>query len=453
MSARNRQSIGRPTPSRSSALGTPSRPDPRPLATSNSHSELPPYQKPTHVLTEDARTKLRALNDRSIVQLKEHSRRAGDRITDAAALVLDVLHERQESTAKERKLWDRGIDTESREQDEAQLQSLQEAVDAYTKKLEASMRAVIDNDMAAQRMEESLNWLRDHAPGQLERDYATQRTQSQFQRASQSQRRRAHGGDSDDMESAQETQESAGPTPGPTPLDGSRPSLTGVSEMFAERMERRRNDYTSVSFSGRYSRNEAYGNFKKMVHDARYRDDRPLSHPDTWFSETGSPAPGITGHGADHEQDDDIVMERATISIKCPITFLPLKDPYTSSKCPHTFERSAIFDQIRKSPTRIGGGSSRSGERAVICPVTGCDQVRNHSVQRRYWAWRLTLRKMLTVGDLHHDPILVRKIKRMQQEEREAEESGVDDEEDFVVSQRPSGSARPRIKKSPSMRA
>lgn len=444
MSSRSRQSIARPTLSRLSAAGTP---DPsglrRPVATSSDHDELPPYRKPTHVLTDDAQTKLRALNDRSIVQLREYSRKAGDRITEAAGLVLDVLHERQETIAKERKLWETGVDTDVREREEAELVSLQEAVDGYTKKLEERMRATIDNDKAAQRIEEALKWLRDHAPGQLERDYASQRIQSQSQGASQSH-----------MESTLETQESAGPTPGPTPLDGSRPSLTGVSEMYAERIEQSRNKYTSVSFSGRYARNEAYGNFKKMVHDAKYRDDRPLPHPDTWFNETGSPAPGVTGHGADHDQDDDIVMERATISIKCPLTFLPFKDPYTSSKCPHTFERTAILELIRKSATRLGGGSSRGGERAVICPVTGCDQVRICLVQAWYWARRLTLCKMLTAGDLHPDPILVRKIKRMQQEKaREAEESETEDVEEFDVSQQEPGRSQPRIKGSPSSRA
>lgn len=359
MPSRLRHSIATNTSGRPSAVYTPSPSGSRRLAVGSADDvELPPYRKPSHILTDTAKTKIRELNDRATDQLKENSRTAGDRITAAAALVLDALHDRQEAVTKERTKWDKGMDMDDREEEEGQLSTLEEQVNAHIEKLEEAMRAVIDNDMAAQRIEESLKWLRDHAPGQLERDFATQRSQLQ------SQPRRTQTDNSDG------TQESLGPTPGPTPLDGSRPSLTGASEMYAEQINRRRNEYTSISFSGRYSRNEAYTNFKKMVHDAKYRDERPLPHPDTWFTETGSPAPGVTGHGANDDDDDDIVVERATTSIRCPLTFQSFKEPFSSSKCPHTFEQHAIFEIIRKSTLKL------RGERAVACPVTGCDQVR-----------------------------------------------------------------------------
>jgi hypothetical protein len=244
----------------------------------------------------------------------------------------------------------------------------------------------MEQEARGERIEDSLVWLQTHAPGRLQQEYATQMSQQQSQRASQLQRRPTQNRhddnehDDDDIQDEQETQRSVGPTPGPTPLDGSRPSLTGVSDMYADRIERQKNDYTSISYVGRYARNGAYSNFKRMVHDARYRDDRPLPDPETWFTETGSPAPGVTGHGEDHDGDDDIVMERATISVKCPLTFLPYKDPYTSLKCPHTFEKTAIMEMIRKSALRAGGGSVGNGEKAVKCPVTGCDQVRSGSL-------------------------------------------------------------------------
>ncbi|KAF2438037.1 hypothetical protein P171DRAFT_437126 [Karstenula rhodostoma CBS 690.94] len=437
MSSRHRQSGVRPTPSRSSIV-----PSQTPVRRPAVEEELPPYKKPSHPLNEHALTKLRALNGPSVTQLKDHNKKAGDRITNAAALVLDTLYERQAAVAKQRTKWDKNIGTESREQDEARLAELQAQVDEYSKKLEESMRAVIDNGVAAQRIEESLAWLQTHAPGRLQQEYATQRSQQQSQGASQrlshSQRRRTQNRDDDDDEDMQdehETQESMGPTPGPTPLDGSRPSLTGVSEMYTERVEREKRDYTSISYIGRYSKNKEYSTFKKMVHDAQYRDDRPLPNPEMWFTETGSPALGVTGHGEDHDDDDDdIVMERATISIKCPLTFLPYKDPYTSLKCPHTFERVAIMEMIRKSNVRVGGGSASSGEKAVKCPVTGCDQ-------------------MLRANDLNHDPVLARRIKRLQEDKaREAEQSDAEEERQVSVSQQPTPSAQPRIKVSSSSR-
>ncbi|KAL5437079.1 hypothetical protein PMIN07_005717 [Paraphaeosphaeria minitans] len=431
MSSRHRQSGTRPTPSRSSIVPsqTPAR---RPAV----EEELPPYKKPSHPLNEQALTKLRALNGPSITQLKDHNKKAADRITNAAALVLDTLYERQAAVAQKRAKWDKSIDTESRGQDEARLAELQAQVDEFSKKFEESMRAVIDNGAAAQRIEESLAWLQTNAPGRLQKEYATQRSQQQSQRASQraweSQARRTQSRDEDeDVQDEHETQVSMGPTPGPTPPDGLRPSLTGVSEMYTERVEREKIDYTSISYFGRYSKNKEYSTFKKMVHDAQYRDDRPLPNPETWFTETGEPALGVTGHGEDHDDDDDddddIVMERATISIKCPLTFLPYKDPYTSSKCPHTFERNAIMEMIRKSNVRVGGGSANNGDKAVKCPVTGCDQ-------------------MLRMKDLNHDPVLARRIKRLQEDKaREAEQSDGEEDTQILTSQRPIASVQSRI--------
>ncbi|KAJ4298846.1 hypothetical protein N0V90_004088 [Kalmusia sp. IMI 367209] len=391
--------------------------------------ELPPYKKPAHPLNQRAQDQLRTLNGRSIVHLKEHSQKAGIRITDTVGLVQDILKEREDFIERARKNWEKGIDTEEQEQEEARFAELQQKVEESTKRLEESMRAVIDSGIAAQRLEDSLDWLRQNAPGRLEQEFATQRSRRESQRASQSQQHRTQ-----DEEEEEEHEVSQGPTPGPTPLDGSRPALTGASEMFADRMQRQKDEYTSISLGGRYSRNNAYIGFKRMLHDARYRDEeRPLPDPNTWFTATGSPAPGITGHGEDNDDDDDIVMDRATVSIRCPLTFQQFKEPYTSVKCPHTFERNAILEMIRKSNVRVGG-VPRGGEKAVGCPVAGCSQ-------------------MLTANDLQHDPILVRKIKRMQQAEaRAAEESEAEDEREVYVSQLSRRSTRPRIKVSPSSR-
>jgi hypothetical protein len=163
-----------------------------------------------------------------------------------------------------------------------------------------------------------------------------------------------------------------GPTPGPTPLDGSRVALTGASELFAARIQREKDAYTARSHTSRYARNNDYRDFKRTVHDAKFGDDGPvLGHEDTWFTESGSPAPGITDttQRGEFDDDDDIVVDRATVSTRCPITYQQFKEPYSSNKCPHTFEKNAILDMIRKGPHRV------DGQKAVECPVNGCDKV------------------------------------------------------------------------------
>jgi hypothetical protein len=59
---------------------------------------------------------------------------------------------------------------------------------------------------------------------------------------------------------------------------------------------------------------------------------------------------------------------------------------------------------------------------------------------------------MLTVNDLRKDPIIVRKIKRMQREEaRKAEELDAEDEE-FSISPQPNRASQAQIKMSSSSR-
>ncbi|KAF2258133.1 hypothetical protein CC78DRAFT_538033, partial [Lojkania enalia] len=276
-----------------------------------------------------------------------------------------------------------------------------------TKRLEEGMRGVIDGGEALLRLEESINWLRGHAPGALRDEYTTQVTQ-RSQSEAQSQRKRGRG----EAEDEEDEDEDEGSSPGPTPLNMERIALTGTSEMYAERLQRRKTEYLTFSHGARYSKNNAYIGFKKMVHDAKYGDNGPpMQHPDTWFTETGSPAPGITAalNGAD--EDDDIVIDKATISTRCPLTLQPFVEPYTSKKCPHSFEMDHVLDFIRRSNIRVGGGVGRGqGERAIQCPVAGCDQ-------------------LLTANDLAPDPILIRKIKRMQAiEARRADESDMEDD-------------------------
>ena len=306
--------------------------------------------------------------------VKNHNKNALETIRGTAESVNDMLSEHTRYFEARSKKWNAGKKLDEKEDEERIMKELQEKVDGATVKLEESMRAIIDSGVAVQRMDDTLDWLQTNAPAQLEIEYNTQLTQRQNQ--SQSQRRRTQNAGSDDMDD-EEMDEA--PTPGPTPLDGSRVALTGANEMYNDRMERRKNDYTSMSLTARYAKHNDYRDFKRVVHDAKYGDEGPvLGHEDTWFTETGSPAPGITNtQRGDFDDDDDIVMDKATVSTRCPITFQQFKEPVTSSKCPHTFEKQAIMDMIRLSSNRLGGGANRAaGEKSVSCPVTGCDQVR-----------------------------------------------------------------------------
>lgn len=92
-----------------------------------------------------------------------------------------------------------------------------------------------------------------------------------------------------------------------------------------------------------------------------------------------------------------------------------MKEPVTSNRCPHSFEKDAILDMIQHSALRENGseGRHRSGPRALQCPV--CEVI-------------------LTAADLTPNPVLARKIKRMQErEKKEAEQHSDEDEDDDDV--------------------
>lgn len=359
MSSRIRSSTARPTASRAPVTSTPSR-----NVTSDA---LPPYKKPSHPLDPNATRQLREIQGRELNNVKRHNKQATDNIRSAAESVNDMLREHSEYMAKRQKKWIAGKSLEAREAEEEDFEELEKNVEEATAKLEESMRAVIDSSMGVQRLDETLDWLRQNAPQQLEAQYNTQMTQratqQQSEAASQTQRARDEDGD----ETMQDNEPDA-PTPGPTPLDGTRVALTGASELYSNRMQRGKDTYMALSYTARYARNNDYRDYKRIVHDAKYGDDGPvLGHEDTWFTEMDTPAPGITNTQAGAlDDDDDIVMDRATISTRCPLTFQSFKEPYTSTKCPHTFEKNAILDFIRSQGRNVP---------SVECPVTGCDKV------------------------------------------------------------------------------
>lgn len=117
--------------------------------------------------------------------------------------------------------------------------------------------------------------------------------------------------------------------------------------------------------------------------------------------------------------DADVAIAGERISTKCPLTLLTFKNPLTSTRCPHSFEASAILDMIARSrdtatvATSQGGGRTGGGSgprrRCIRCPV--CD-VR------------------ITADDLKPDPVLARKVQRAVERAQEDDEEEEEEEEE-----------------------
>ena len=133
---------------------------------------------------------------------------------------------------------------------------------------------------------------------------------------------------------------------------------------------------SSCSRATSYAQNNDYVGFKKLVYDAQFPDDDapPMPHSSTWFSDqTQDAATGGAVAVAGSQPaaaNDDLTVASERISIKCPITLLPMKDPVTSTKCPHSFEKEAILSMINASDVRAEGSGGRGGgQKAMQCPI------------------------------------------------------------------------------------
>lgn len=98
-----------------------------------------------------------------------------------------------------------------------------------------------------------------------------------------------------------------------------------------------------------------------------------MPHASTWFPQEDNT------NGPSNGEDDTLQVASERISIKCPITLLPMQDPVTSTKCPHSFEREAILSMMNASDVRVDseGAAARRGTQSVKgmkCPV--CEVVR-----------------------------------------------------------------------------
>lgn len=368
MASRARQSTAQPTQRRTA-------------------TELPTYQKPTFPLNPAAQRALAQLNhSHNLKKLDDTIQEAQVYLSNSAAAINDGLTERERVTMKRREQATQDAETGNSDELEQELEAARDKVDRMTQRMEESMRKMIDGRHSAQSISTALVSTADDARANASTQASTQTFQSQRPP------RRPPGTEGEEDEDMNDADYQDFEPTDPTTNTQTRPSPL---ETFKSKVEDSKTRYQNYSFTERYANDNDYRNFRKVVHDAKYPDDeQPLPHHSEWFKEHDAPAPGITTRArevAEGEDDDDIAVSRARISTKCPLTLMEFQTPLTSTKCPHSFEATAITQMISGSNNRV----NPRGERYVQCPVPGCSQT-------------------LTRHDLVSDAVLIRKIKRIQ---------------------------------------
>ncbi|KAL4922262.1 zinc-finger of the MIZ type in Nse subunit-domain-containing protein [Aspergillus aurantiobrunneus] len=398
---------------------------------------LPAYEPPIAPLNEQGRQALVVLlRSQGLRNLKTHIQHAETKLTDSAGEVNERLTDAKVRAKRRREREISRSMTEAGDGDEgengggrgnlddcgdgggnaeeaAKLRELEERVEAVTGRLDATMRRAIDSEVRADRLGDVLGALQAEVDAN-----ATANASGQRQRPRRRTRRNADEEDGD-----QEDGDLYEATPEPE-VDGEEISLR---HKLGERMAEDQAKWQDLSLTERYSKNNDYIGFYRIIHEAKHPGDDipPLPNPSTWFAHLEDPnastrstrdsaAPSRNTRqqrsaSSPDSDSDDLAIERERISHKCPLTLLPFRDPVTSTKCPHSFERDAITSMIGQSSLTVPAAQSSSGQigrkiRAVKCPV--CAEV-------------------LTNNDLRDDPVLLRRVRRAEaalKRDREEEE-------------------------------
>ncbi|KAK2811247.1 hypothetical protein FQN50_002344 [Emmonsiellopsis sp. PD_5] len=315
------------------------------------------------------------------------------------------------------------------EEKEKQIAEFEERVDKLTRELEQRMRKNIDYEA---RLATALETVRrvGQAPSQGE-GAQTQGTK----------RRRGEGDegvDEDGGSNENENENEDGVNDADLPIHNESLQL---SKTFKRIIRAKRAQRAEMSLTDKYSTNNAYIEFYRIVHEAKHpgNDIPPLPHPSTWFppsleqqNPSFAPTTNITTTtNNNNDSDDDIAIQAERRRLTCPITLRPFRDPVRSTKCPHSFEHEAIVELIQRSrETAVipipaddaGADGRRRGRAAAAAAAAGgkkvpCAQCPECS-------------ERLTVYDLERDALLARRIRRERERAQMDEEEGEDEEGD-----------------------
>nr|KMM65230.1 hypothetical protein CPAG_01581 [Coccidioides posadasii RMSCC 3488] len=393
---------------------------------------LPRYQRQSHKLNADAKIALLNLaQSEHFRYLDLHLQHLASALANTTGEINDQLtdakarYERQKRKRGQKEGsedvdvdGDGGRSSTLDDAEEKHFADLELRVNMTTKKMEEKVRELVDTEMKAGTIKEILEKM---GHPQEEGRSGTQRA-----RAPRTRRRRLEDEDEDGDDADVDY------NPSREEDDEEGDEVVPASELYEIRLKEKEAEWESRSLTQRYTTHNTYIGFYRMLHDSKHPGDDipPLPHPSTWFSNMELPEASESSirtresrkSATARRPDDDIAIESERVSIRCPITLLPFKDPVTSAKCPHSFERAAIESMINCSSETVvvrAPGLSRGRQKLkfVKCPVCSAQ---------------------LLLQDLRQDPVLLRRVRRAMEtaaaeEEEEAEADTMEEDDQDVV--------------------
>lgn len=399
---------------------------------------LVPRQPPVAPLNAAARQALACLGQqqKNTKRLAHHLKQAADQL----AVVAGQLNYRGIDYSAEQGKKRRRAEVNGEEEDQQEktaYEDFQRKLQDLTRTTDNGVRAIVDDQIWLDRLPEIMKQIACKA------EAASQASQRQIQHT--------EGKDEDEDEAAR-------PDSSPPPSAEEVPSV-----LLKAAREDLSTKWSSRTLTQRYSQNNTYVEFYRTVHDSKNpgEDAPPLPHPSLWFANEEDVNPSYVAPGTQQQTQrhrrpgrpsdeadgaaseasfSDIEIAREKISIKCPITLVPFKSPVTSIKCPHSFDKAGITAMLQRT--------------TISLPLTDAQMAEIKQIRDSRGKARKTAEfhipaipcpvcsTLLTEADLHPDPVLLRKVHRIQAaeaREREAATSDLDggsddsDDEDGII--------------------
>jgi len=350
-------------------------------------------------LNDDARRALADLlqTKASSKRLDEHLERAAQLLTDVASQVNDRARMKKENYAvRQRKLQQKG---EAEDEEERQgHEKFQEKVKSLTERMDQSIRAVIDEQIWAEGIPDALKHVATKAKPRTVRQ------------------------DTSDQDTEEESNEQPDASEQPT-------TLLHVALSTQE------TTWKSKPLTERYTTNNNYVGWYAAVYESQNPDGPPMPHSSLWFAdEEGREVPTSRTEHGNEDEDSDLEVASERVRITCPLTLRTMKDPVTSNKCRHSFEKDAILELLQESQDHV---PFTSEQQAQLNHIPQRERLRRNQLEKQFWIPQVRCPEcsaILRREDLSPNPVLLRKIKRHVEadQKRNATDSDEEEEDDEV---------------------
>ncbi|RMZ86724.1 hypothetical protein DV736_g6051, partial [Chaetothyriales sp. CBS 134916] len=387
-------------------------------------SVLPFEQQPLEApLNDEAKRKLREMAAKPVNDYSLYSRvnKAMELLDKSVGPLIDRGVEKKElHEKKQARLAGRGEEQDATEQE--RYEAFQRKVQELTKSMDQTIRQVVDMRVWLEELPDALKEVTDTASTQTQS--VQQTTQQSGILPTQDVSPRPFDPDTDEDGDGEAPQSST----------QALPSEKTPSAVLKAALTAQESNWSNKTLTDKYAHDNDYIGWYTSRWNALNPGDTapPMPSAAIWFAaEEGRPqdgpftgAPAQNGDDNSNQEDDsNIEITHEKINIKCPITLMPFEDPVRSSKCNHSFEKTAILGMLQQSNDRRELTPEQEARIATIRNMR--DRIQQREQLQRLQPCGIKCpecRTFFLEEDLRPDPVLKRRVQRQLEWQRKQDE-------------------------------